>query len=243
MRIQDNFDLIRLFINKFITISVDNQDFNLRVPTISDLLLNKELSISYNLWTASLEKLQKDSGLKCDSSLEFVLKILFELNIYKEFENLSRFFETALQFFIPDVTIDYVKKHLIVNEIIITDEVWDYILYLIKRSQGEKVEKPPTFQTEQDRQNYLAQKKLDDKIKRIKQQNAANADPNGLLKIFLSITYAFPSLTFDYLFNQTMAQIHWLQEYAAGSVSYEVNAKAFAAGNIKKGSKLDFFIK
>ena len=181
--------------------------------------------------------------MKCDSSLEFVLNILFKLNIYKEFENISRFFETALQFFIPDLTIDYIKKHLIVNEIIITDEVWDYILYLIKKSQGEKVEKPPTFQTEQDRQNYLAQKKLDDKIKRIKQQNAANADPNGLLKIFLSITYAFPSLTFDYLFNQTMAQIHWLQEYAAGSVSYEVNAKAFAAGNIKKGSKLDFFIK
>ena len=49
MRIQDNFDLIRLFINKFITISVDNQDFNLRIPTVSDLLLNKELSISYNL--------------------------------------------------------------------------------------------------------------------------------------------------------------------------------------------------
>ena len=123
MRIQDNFDLIRLFINKFITISVDNQEFNLRIPTISELLLHKELSISYNLWTASLEKLQKDSGLKCDSSLEFVLKLLVELNIYKEFENLSRFFETALQFFIPDLTIDYIKKHLIVNEIIITDEV------------------------------------------------------------------------------------------------------------------------
>jgi hypothetical protein len=40
-----------------------------------------------------------------------------------------------------------------------------------------------------------------------------------------------------------MAQIQWLQKYAAGAVSYEVNAKAFAAGNVKKGKKLDFFIK
>ena len=118
MRIQDNFDLIRLFINKFITVSVNNQEFNLRVPTVSELLLHKELSISYNLWTTSLEKLQKDSGLKCDSSLEFVLKMLFELNIYKEFEVLSRTFETALNFLIPDLTIDYIKKCLIVNPIL-----------------------------------------------------------------------------------------------------------------------------
>jgi hypothetical protein len=40
-----------------------------------------------------------------------------------------------------------------------------------------------------------------------------------------------------------MAQIQWLQKYAAGAVSYEVNAEVFAAGNMKKGSKLDFFIK
>ena len=61
--------------------------------------------------------------------------------------------------------------------------------------------------------------------------------------MMLTITYKFPSLTIDYLFNQTMAQIQWLQRMAAGAVSYEVNAQAFAAGNVKKGKKLDFFIK
>jgi hypothetical protein len=63
------------------------------------------------------------------------------------------------------------------------------------------------------------------------------------MKSLLTIVYAFPSMTIDFLLNQTMAQIQWLQKYAAGSMSYEVNAKAFAAGNMKKGSKLDFFIK
>jgi hypothetical protein len=64
-----------------------------------------------------------------------------------------------------------------------------------------------------------------------------------LAKILLYITYAFPSITIDYLINQTMAQIRWLQKYAAGAVSYEVSAQALAAGNMKKGKKLDFFIK
>jgi hypothetical protein len=64
-----------------------------------------------------------------------------------------------------------------------------------------------------------------------------------LMKNLLSITYSFPSLTFDYLFDQTMAQIHWLAKYAAQEVSYRVSAQACAAGNMKKGSKLEFFIK
>ena len=73
---------------------------------------------------------------------------------------------------------------------------------------------------------------MEDRIKKIK--NKGNDDPDSILKIFLSIIYSFPSLTFDYLFDQTLAQIQWLQQHAAGAVSYEVNAQAFAAGNMKK---------
>jgi hypothetical protein len=51
----------------------------------------------------------------------------------------------------------------------------------------------------------LAQKAAEEKIKKIKSQK--EGDANALAKIMLSITYAFPSLTFDYLYNQTMAQI------------------------------------
>ena len=87
----------------------------------------------------------------------------------------------------------------------------------------------------------MAQKAAEEKIKKIKSQG--NGDIDALAKMMLSITYAFPSLTFDYLYNQTMAQIQWLQKYAAGAMSYQVNAQAFAAGNVKKGKKLDFFIK
>ena len=111
---------------------------------------------------------------------------------------------------------------------------------MLKLSCGEKVEKPRTFASEDERQFYLAQKKMEEKIKQIKAQRPGDSD--GLLKAFLSIQYKF-NLSFEYLAEQTMAQIQWLQTHAAGAVSYEVNAQAFAAGNMKKGKKLDFFIK
>ena len=111
---------------------------------------------------------------------------------------------------------------------------------MLKLSCGEKEDKPRTFVSEEDRQTYLAQKEMEEQIKRIKSQKQGDSD--GLLKSFLVIQYAF-NLSFEYLGEQTLAQIHWLHKHAAGAVSYEVNAQAFAAGNVKKGKKLDFFIK
>ena len=120
-------------------------------------------------------------------------------------------------------------------------EIWEYILYILKLSCGEKVNQPLSFDSEEARKFYMAQREQEEKIARIKR--SGQQDKDGLIKILLSITYKFPSLTIDYLCNQTMAQIQWLQKYAAGAVSYEVNAQALAAGNMKKGKKLDFFIK
>ena len=111
---------------------------------------------------------------------------------------------------------------------------------MLRLSCGEKVEKPRIFSSEDERQFYLAQKKTEERIKQIKSQKPG--DSESLLKSFLTIQYVF-NLSFDYLAEQTLAQIQWLQGYAAGAVSYEVNAQAFAAGNMKKGKKLDFFIK
>jgi hypothetical protein len=50
---------------------------------------------------------------------------------------------------------------------------------------------------------------MEARIRRVKQKGQdGNIDRDGLMKNLLSITYSFPSLTFDYLFDQTMAQIH-----------------------------------
>ena len=83
---------------------------------------------------------------------------------------------------------------------------------------------------------------MEEKINRIKSSSNKKDSNEYLLKTFLTIKYKF-NFSFEYLFEQTLAQIQWLRKYAAGAVSYEVNAQAFAAGNMKKGKSLDFFIK
>ena len=240
MEIKDNFSLFNLFLTKNVKVYVEKNSFLVRVPTIYEFYMNDYLNAVLHMWTMPLEEIEKAIPIETHSSFELVGNILFQLGIYKEYKAITKSFKDALEFFLPNIEINNAKKQLIVNGVIITEEIWEYIIYILKLSCGEKVEKPRTFSSEDERQFYLAQKKMDERIKKIKSQKPGDSD--NLLKIFLSIQYKF-NLPFDYLAGQTMAQIQWLQQYAAGAVSYEVNAQAFAAGNVKKGKKLDFFIK
>ena len=70
-----------------------------------------------------------------------------------------------------------------------------------------KVEKPRTFKSEAEKKFYLAQKEMEDKIQSIKEKNKI-FENDGLMKAILLIIYSFPSLTIDYLIQQTVAQIH-----------------------------------
>lgn len=240
MEIKDNFSLFNLFLDKRVKIFVDKKSFYVRVLTIREFCLDEELNASYHILTLPLDELEKILPIQINNSFDLIINLFFQFGIYKEYSSMLEGLHKALKFFIPNIEIDYKNKQFIVDNIIITEEIWEYILYVLKLSCGEKVEKPRTFTSEDERQFYLAQKKMDEKIKKIKSQKPG--DSEGLIKSFLTIQYKF-NLSFDYLAEQTMAQIQWLQTHAAGAVSYEVNAQAFAAGNMKKGKKLDFFIK
>ena len=240
MEIRDTFNIFNLFLDKKIKVYVGSKFFYLRLPTIKEFSLEDKLNSTYHIWTLPTEKLQQMIPVPVEDSFHFINIVLFQIGMYREYQSVVINFKTTLQFFIPNIKIDYREKELKVDDIIITNEIWEYILYLLRLSCGEKVEKPRTFASEDERQFYLAQKKMEAKIKRIKSQKPG--DSEGLLKSFLTIQYKF-NLSFDYLAEQTLAQIQWLQQHAAGAVSYEVNAQAFAAGNMKKGKKLDFFIK
>ena len=239
MEIRDDFNLFKLFLEKNINIHVDGSVFKIKVPTIKNLYLNNTINATYHLITLG-DSERKKLIQNVESSFEFVSTIVFQLGIYKEYSTLAQTIVGGLKELLPGIEIDYTNKQFTIEDLIITDEIWEYILYIIKLSCGEKVEKPRTFNSEEERQFYLAQKKMDERIRKIKSQKPG--DSEGLIKSFLTIQYKF-NLSFDYLAEQTMAQIQWLQKYAAGAVSYEVNAQAFAAGNMKKGKKLDFFIK
>lgn len=240
MEIKDNFNIFNLFLDKNIKIYIDKNIIRVRVPSIKDMQLNDVLNSTYHMWTLPSDKMDKLLSIPLSGSFELITRIIFQLGMYKEYSEVTKNFQQALEFFIPDISFNFKSKQLIVDDITITEEIWEYILYVLRLSCGEKVEKPRTFTSEDERQFYLAQKKMDEKIKKIKAQKPG--DSEGLLKSFLTIQYKF-NLSFDYLAEQTLAQIQWLQGYAAGAVSYEVNAQAFAAGNMKKGKKLDFFIK
>ena len=82
------------------------------------------------------------------------------------------------------------------------------MIYVLQLTCGKKVQKPHTFSTPAERSFYLKQQEMERRIKKIKQNNATKGEDNGILKSMLAITYSFPSISFDYLFDQTLAQIH-----------------------------------
>ena len=242
MEIHSNYSITQLFAKKEVNIIIDKKDvFTLKIPTIRDLFEDSKWNNVLFLWTRAPKQSQSYYFKPINNALDIVTIVVFDAAQFSEFLELNRLYKFYLDKWIPNIGYDYQKQQLKVGNVIITPDIWDYILYLLRLSSGEKVTQPPVFDSEEARKLYLAQQENEEKIRRIRSQG--NQEQDGLMKAFLAITYAFPSLTIDYLFDQTMAQIQWLQKYAAGAVSYEVNAKAFAAGNMKKGKRLDFFIK
>ena len=249
MFIEDNYSITRLFVEKRIKIIVRESKesatlfkFYLTLLPIKELYVNDNWNMAYHLITNSNYKqlfmLKKDLNI---TQLQTIKLIMCDLGKYDRFQKFADVLRESLTNIISDFNIDFQNQCLKIGDNTITEEIWERIVYLLKLSCGEKVTPPPTFDSEEARRLYLAQKAAEEKIQRIRSQG--RNDVESLSKMMLSITYAFPSITIDYLWNQTLAQIQWLQKYAAGAMSYEVNARAFAAGNVKKGKKLDFFIK
>ena len=240
MEITSDYSLTKLFITKEVKIFIDKKfAFTIKLKTIRDFYLDQDWNAFYNIISMSDESFSKTIGLKeTKRSWDLISFFLNELGMYDRFRSINDIFQKEINDLFDNV--EWKRPQLLINGISMTNEIWEYVTYLLKLSYGEKVDKPLTFASEEARKFYLAQKAAEDKIRKIK---SGNGDKDGLIKAMLSIVYKFPSFTFDYLFNQTMAQIQWLQKLSAGALSYEVNAQAFAAGNVKKGKKLDFFIK
>lgn len=243
--ITSDYSLTKLFLTKEINISIDSkQSFKIVVKTLKDFFDDHSWNGTYHLWTLSAKEWQRLVSIELESSFDYIQLIVLELGKYKQYAEVARSFKRYLAEIIPDIQFNYVKNQsrIYIGDITITSEIWDYVVYLLKLTCGEKVNQPLIFNSPEEHAFYLKQQEMEEKIRKIKNENS-KGDKDGLLKSMLSITYSFPSLTFEYLFNQTMAQIHWLQKMAAGEVSYRVNAQAMAAGNMKKGKKLEFFIK
>lgn len=246
MQLTSNYNITQLFVSRDITIMVDNQTLIIHLPSVREIYRDKHWGLSYNLWTRGTEffPFLQDMHFETDTystSYKVMQLLCFSLGAYQQFRTIYDYLLESLNYIFGQITLDTNRQTFIAQEINITEEIWEYVLSIIKLSYGEKVTLPPTFTSEEAKRFYLAQKNNEEKIRRLKSQR--DNDNEGLMKMFLVIIYAFPSISIDWLWNQTLAQIQWLQKYAAGAMSYEVNAQAYAAGNVKKGKKLDFFIK
>jgi len=239
--IKSDYSISRLFVTKIIHIQTPDGVFAVKMRTLRDFYEDQDWNAFYHIISMSEDNLKKSLGLQNKNELthyEIIKILIFDLGQYNQYKKIYTLFIEQLNKLFKKVELK--NKELIVDGITITGDIWNYIVYLLKLSYGEKIEKPIVFSSEEARKLYLAQKANEEKIKKLRSKKAGEDE---IMKILLSITYKFPSFTIDYLFDQTMAQIQWLQKYAAGAVSYEVNAQAYAAGNVKKGKKLDFFIK
>jgi hypothetical protein len=58
-----------------------------------------------------------------EDSFHFINIVLFQIGMYKEYQSVVNNFKTTLQFFIPNINIDYKQKELKVDDIIITNEI------------------------------------------------------------------------------------------------------------------------
>lgn len=243
MNFINDFSINKLFIDKTVVVQTETFKFRVIGQPVIKFYMDDDFLLFYNFLTMTPSKIKEIFQLQEEvSNFDLIQTILFKWGQYKEYKKIYTQILNAISNIFPDFKIDFKSHFLKIDNDIITKEIWDYAVYILKLLCGEKVSQPLTFTSPEAEQLYLQAQQYEEEVNRIKNQGN-NKNKDGLIKIFLAICYSFPFLTFDYLFQQTMAQIHWLQKYAAEAVSYSFNEKAFAAGNAKKNSKLNFFVK
>lgn len=263
MKLSNNYSLVKTFVDKKVEIEYEKEDddkddffslskssFNINLPTVKDFIENKAWLELYTILTKPLSELQKAFPVLNITSSYEVICFICKNTALLEYFDLAADIKLAMKFLFGDDCnwVSQKQKFEIQqfkNEFItITSQICDYVIDVIKLSCGKSITPQITPTSEEARKFFAQQKKLQEEIDALKaKKNSSTADTDDIIKVLLRITYSFPSLDIDYLFNQTLAQIYWLSKYSAESVSYQVKSQAYAAGNLKKGTKLDFFIK
>lgn len=224
--------------NRIITIYDDGHMIGrIILPSVRQVYFDKFLAMFYTLMEPSnIRTLQE--ALNLETSFE-VLQNLTTNPLFTNTKEFSIIHMTLVHFcqtYIEEFKIE--ERRLYIKDTPLNAELWDTIVNLIRRGSGSKETKTPIFKTEAARKLYEQQLAAEAKIAKMRSKN--NQDEDGLMKVCLLITYAFPSYTVDALLDLTMAQLIYLQSYAAKACAYETESTAYANGNLKKPPK--FFL-
>ena len=121
---KDDFSLTRLFMTKDINVHIsDGGNFIFRCPSVRDLFLNEDMSLTIFCITTSDDKVQNVMSLKADNRLDFFEKLIFEFGEYKQINPLVRKILTSLKQLLPGFELNFQTKTFELNHLTITKEI------------------------------------------------------------------------------------------------------------------------
>lgn len=247
-----NMTVTYLFMDKTISIWDNNNKADkilIKIPTIKETLINSDLQIVLQFFQKDfIQKIGKMFKLKDMSTYQVWKNFMTNpiITNLQEFSFLSQALTDNINKILPDFNIK--ERELYCGKIKLNVAIVEQIQYYLLTALGSKIEEPvdeSQFKSEAAKKLYEQQKAAEAKIAQIKANNIneeeKNKDKNTLLKIFIEICYKFPFLKIEDMYDLTMIQVLWLQEYASKCIAYETGIMAYTAGNLKKMPQ--FFLK
>lgn len=239
---KDNLNILNLYATKDIILSCGEtgQLITFSAPSLRDLISNFQLNICVGFLKKTYTELQKAFEIWEPRNFYDIFVILItKAGVYREYIELKTNVWEGFKVLFKKHELTCTENDIYIDDVFLDEGLFNIIIYLLKKLNGESVQPPVIAKTPEEQAFLDEMNKMNEKVARIKGQNKS-AKEDDLLKIFATICYIFPMMTFDYLLDQTMYQISWLQKYASKGVNYSIEEKAFAAGNMKK--KLKFFL-
>lgn len=236
---KDDLDLFKLFITKEVHIFNNFDSVVLKAPTVNDLVTNNKISFIVSFLRKSFLELEPLFKLwKPKNNFDVFMILLNEAGKYSEYISYKNAVLDGFQQLFQD-SITLKNNVLYIGDVLLTEALYNYIVYIVRKVSGETIEPPRVFKSKEEEEYFNMLQKNEDRIRKIKQSNVKK-DDESMLKTFVTIQYGFPFYSFDFLTQQTLYQITWLREHASKAINYSIEEKALAAGNMKK--KLKFFL-
>lgn len=242
MAYQSDFSPFKLFVNHFITIYDEKNILErtvIKIPSLRDKFENLNLNIFYAFFNQGLDKFKGlFSALKLSCNNEFeALKCIYQIGYIKELNFYYTSVTEALKFFFNSEVTYINDTFTVVKQNRTLDyDLFNYVMYILRLAEGMNIEPPRTFKTDAERQRYEKILEQEEKIRKIRATGTKLKGDNSMdpMKGFVSIMVAFPQYTIDMILDFTTCQIVSLQQYAARILKYDIEKRAYAAGNLKK---------
>ena len=124
MKIQSNYSISRLFIDKQITFYIeDSGSFIMKVKTIYDFFHDDEWNIAYHFLIQPVSFYQKQLNPQIDSSFAALKILVFDLGMYKQFSKTTEYIRNTLNDLFPQMTFNFLDKEILVNNLTMTEEI------------------------------------------------------------------------------------------------------------------------